>query len=148
MKTGLLWRKSDRFVSLSAERRSPTLSVERNGLLVCLPFEDRARISLRDDEVIELISKELVKIGAAIDALPLCAPKFARGVVQQNRVDSWVCFSLGGKEPAPSESHESDAFFQLTATGEERSSLFDKCIGIQGDQLGLIPVNAALVCSI
>jgi len=48
-------------------------------------------------------------------------------------------------KPAPGESHEAQAFFQVAVAGQERQSFLDKGLWIERDEVGLVPVDALVV---
>jgi hypothetical protein len=56
---------------------------------------------------------------------------------------------LGAKEnlgrPAPGQSHEVNASFQLAVAGEEFESFFDESLRIERDEIGLVVVNTLVV---
>jgi len=48
--------------------------------------------------------------------------------------------------PAPGESHESHAFFEIAVAGQEGESFLDEGLRIERDEVGLVAVNALVVC--
>jgi hypothetical protein len=59
---------------------------------------------------------------------------------------------LGAKEdlgrPAPGQGHEAHAFLEVAVAGEQFESGLDKGLRIQGNEIGLVAVNAFVVSGI
>jgi hypothetical protein len=59
---------------------------------------------------------------------------------------------LGAKEDlgrlAPGQGHEADAFLEVAVAGQEFESRLDESFGIQGNEIGLVTVDALVVSGV